>query len=412
MSVYIPLLVGLLLLSALFSSSETAFFSLQRMRLETYVRGGVAGAPRVARLLDSPRRLLAGILVGNNLANTGAAAVGTAIATEIVSGGAGVLAATLAVAALLVIVGEVGPKTVALHHGFALTRLYALPMEWWLRAVQPLVSALDALSRALLAVVGERDEHEAALGAAELRTAIAMGAESGTLAREESAMLLGALELQRRQVRRIMTHRVDIVAVEAKTPLQDVSERIAQSGLLRLPVYAGSPDNVVGYIHVSDVNSAHVEARRGAVARSIMREALFESERASVARVLGLMQDSGNHLVMLIDEFGSPSGLVTLEDILEEVVGEIRSESGEEREDIDVRIGQRLFVEGRRTLADLSERLDADLSHADAETVGGVVLAYLGHFPVRGESVTHAGYRFSVMAADERRVTLVAVEPA
>ncbi len=412
MSVYVPLLIALLFLSALFSSAETAFLSLERVRLEHYVRQGERGAWRVSRLLASPRRLLSAILLGNNLTNTGAAAVGTVIAAEIVGGGADVLVATLAVTVLLLLFGEVGPKTVALHHSFALSRAYAVPLGVWTRLSAPVVAVLDGLSRGLLAVVGERGEDRGALSLGELRTAIRMGAESGLIRADESDMLLGALTLQQQQVRRIMTPRVDMVAAEANDPLSEVSERLAGAGFLRMPVYSGSTDNIVGYVHVSDVNAAYAQGRTNLSARDVMREPTFESERASLARVLDGMQESGTHLVILVDEFGATAGLVTLEDVLEEVVGEIQSESGPQRGDVDVRIGGRLFVEGRRPLGDLSHELETDMSYPDAETVGGLMLAKLRHMPTRGESVTHSGYRFTVMGADERRVSLVAVESA
>ncbi len=410
MTVYIPVLIVLLLLSAFFSSAETAYLSLPRVRLEHYVRQRVSGAGRVAQLLESPRRLLAAILLGNNLVNTGAAAVGTAIAVEIVSGGEGVLAATLLVTALLVVFGEVGPKTVALHHPFALSRVYALPLRYWERAAQPVVTALDLLSRGVLYVAGSRGEATSVVSLGELRTAIVLGREAGALEEEESEMLLGALTLQQRQVRRIMTPRVAMEVAEADEPLRVVSKRLAEVGFLRLPVYVGSTDNIVGYVHISDINAAYASGRADQPVRTVMRDAAFESERASIARVLERMQESGTHLTILVDEFGSTAGLVTLEDIMEEVVGEIMSESGREQLGVDIRVGGRLYVEGRRSLAELGDDLEADLSHPGAESVGGLVLAYLQHFPARGEEVEHGGYRFSVMAADERRVSLVAVE--
>lgn len=414
MEVYIPLLVALLFLSAFFSSAETAFLSLERVQVAERLSAGVPGARRVSRLLESPRRLLSSILLGNNLTNTGAAAVGTAIATDVVDGGAGILAATLVVTVLLVIFGEVAPKTVALHHNFAVARVHAWPLRGWTRLTTPFVVVLDAMSRLLLARVGGRGGSRAALSLGELRSAIRMGAETGTIERDESAMLLGALALPTQQVREVMTPRVNIVAIEEDAPLAELASRLAESGFLRLLVQEGSVDEIVGFVHVSDVNAAQaaVGERPGAVrrARDLMREPLFESERAPVARVLESMQESGSHLVVLVDEFGATSGIVTLEDILEELVGEIRSESGPQRGDVAVRVGGRLYVEGQRALGDLGQELEADLSHAEAESVGGLVLAYLRHMPARGESVCHQGYRFTVMAADTRRVRLVAVE--
>ena len=414
---YIPLLVALLFLSAFFSSAETAFLSLERVQVAERLSTGAPGARQISRLLESPRRLLSSILLGNNVANTGAAAVGTAIATEIVDGGLGVLAATLAVTVLLVLFGEVAPKTVALHHNFSVARLYTWPLRGWTRVTRPPVAVLDGISRALLSVIGEGGESRRTLSLGELRSAIRLGVETGTLERDESAMLLGALALPTQQVRRVMTPRVNIVAVEGDAPLLEVAARLAELGFLRLLVQEGSVDEIVGFVHVSDVNAAQASSgaaggRGGGTlrARDLMREPLFESERAPVARVLASMQESGSHLVVLVDEFGATSGIVTLEDILEEVVGEIRSESGPQRGDVAVRVGGRLYVEGQRGLGDLGQALGADLEHAEAESVGGLMLAYLRHMPRRGEVVSHGGYRFTVMAADARRVQLVAVE--
>ena len=411
MEIYIPLFIVLVALSALFTSAETAFLSLQGVRLQHYVRQEVPGAARVAALLQSPQRLLSATLIGQNLVNTGTATVGAAITAEIVGGGAGVVVATLTVSLILIVFGEVGPKNIALHHNFILARLYALPLRHWSAAVKPAVAALDWTNQALLFLVGGRGEAAAAVSLGELRTAIALGREAGVLEAGESSMLLGALTLQQRQVRSVMIPRVAMVTAEADTPVQTLSERLTAAGYLRLPIYAGSPDNVVGYVHVSAVAAALAAGRGDQRAREIMREVPFESERASLARVLERMQASGSHLVVLIDEYGATAGLVTVEDIVEEVVGELCSESGGERAGLAVQVAGRLFVEGRRSLGDLSDQLGADLSHSEAESVGGLMLAYLRHFPSRGEVVEHRGYRFTVMASEARRVTLVAVEP-
>ena len=410
MEVYVPVLVALLLLSAFFSSAETAFLSLDRVQLEHRREEGQPGATGVVRLLNSPRRLLSSILLGNNLVNAGAAAVATVIAADIVGGGADVVVATLTVTVLLVIFGELGPKTVALHHNFPLARVYAAPLTGWATLTRPIVAVLDGMNRVLLRLVGEQTDVRHALSLGELRAAIRMGAESGAIEADESSMLLGALRLQQRQVRHIMTARVDMVAVEANEVLSDLAIRLAESGFLRLPVYSGSTDNIVGYVHVSDLNDAFANGRLDVSARELMREPMFDSERASTARVLEAMQASGNHLAILVDEFGATAGLVTLEDIIEEVVGEIRSESGPQRSDVDVRIGGRLYVEGRRPLGDLSQDLGIEIEQADAETVAGLLLGHLRHMPARGEFVETQGIRFTVMAADERRISLVSAE--
>ena len=411
MAIEIAVLVVLLVLSALFSSAETAFLSLGRVQLEHQVREGVPGAARVSALLSTPRRLLSAILVGNNLVNTGAAAVGTVLAAEIVSDGAGVVAATLIVTILLVVFGEVGPMTIALHHSFRLSRLYALPLQGWAVLIRPAVSVLDGISRTLLGLIGEGGSERQTLSAGELRTAIRIGAEVGAIEEDQSTMLLGALDLEQTQVRRIMTPRVNMIAAEADEGLEAVASRLSEAGFLRLPVVSGSPDNVVGYIHVRDVAAAYAEGRREIEAREIMREAPFESEAASVARAFNTMRETGAQLLILIDEYGSTSGLVTLEDISEEVLGRIQSESGPQGEDIPVRIGGKLYVEGNRSLSDLDEELGLKLTHPDADTVAGLVLALLRRIPEVNAEAEYEGYRFTVKAADERRISLVAIDP-
>ncbi len=410
MGIEIAILIVLLLLSAFFSSAETAFLSLERVQLEHRVREGEPGASRVSSLLAAPRRLLSAILLGNNLVNTGAAAVGTLIAADLVSEGAGVVAATIVVTVLLVIFGEVGPKTVALHHSFALSRLYSVPLRMWSWIVAPVVAMLDGLSRLLLRVIGESGAERQVVSVGELRTAIRMGTETGTIEAEESSMMLRALEMERTQVRQIMTPRVSMLTAAADESLEAVAERLSEGGFLRLPVVSGSADNVVGYLHIRDVANAYASAQTHLRARDLMRDVPFESERATVSRAFTTMKQTGAQLLILIDEFGSTSGLVTLEDITEEVVGQIASESGPQGEEVSVRIGGLLHVEGQRSLGDLSEELGVEIRHADAETVGGLVTSVLRRIPEVGETVDYGGYRFTVKSADGRRVSLIALE--
>ncbi len=413
MATYLVLLMILLLLSAFFSGSETAFLSLDRVRLAHRVRGGEPGAARVQALLERPHRLLGAILLGNNLVNTGAAAVGTAIATEIVAGGGGLIIATVAITVLLILVGEVTPKTLALSHAFAVSRVYAWPLAMWARLNRPIVWALDALTRLLIRVFGGGDSDGASpLNTAELGTAIRLGAESGALQAGASERMLGVIALQERQVQEIMVSRVDMVAVPTTAPLPEVARQLSELGFQRLPVYASSPDEVVGYVHVSDVNSAHLDGLGERTASDIMRPATFESEHAPIANVLELMRDRGRYLVMLVDEFGATSGLVTLEDIMEEVVGRLASESGEEPDQPPQQLGRtgRIELEGNALLVDVSSQVGTDLTDIEANTVAGLILAHTRRFPEAGEHIDVGNLRFTVLEMDERRISRVAIE--
>lgn len=407
LEVYAVILVVLLVLSGVFSSAETAFLSVEPVRLEHARRRGLPGAARAAALLEEPRRLLAAILLGNNLVNTGAAAVGTAIAADLLAGGSALLAATVVITVLLVIFGEIGPKSVALHHNMAMVRLYAWPLRGWVRLTRPLVAALDALTHVWLRVVGESGEERPALSMGELETAIDLGRQSGVLEPGETSVLLGALRLSDTQARRIMTPRVEIVGIDAEATLAEAAQRFGSAGFQRLPVAAGAADRFVGYLHGSDVLAQLGAGRGERLVREVMREALFESERASVQRVLDAIRTSGDQMVLLIDEYGDTSGLVTLEDIVELVVGNIRSEMGTGGEPVQVRISGQQFVEGRRGLTELAAELGVDLAGGEAETVGGMLTDHFHRIPRANEEADLHGYRWTVVDADERRVKLV-----
>ena len=411
MTTLLVMLLGLIVLSGFFSSAETAFLSIQRVRLAHMVAEHVPGAVRVARLIERPTSLLSSILLGANLTNTATAAVATALTARFVTGdGIAILISTLSSTVLLVVFSEVGPKSIALTHPFPLSRAYSLPMMGWVRLTSPVTWALDQVTRLVLNLVGRPTEETAALTAAELRTAIRLGAESGSLEGVASSHLLGALTLQQRQVQEVMVPRVDMVAVEVNRTLREAVEEVARAGFLRLPVYEGSPDEVIGYLHVSDLNALQLTGLDGKTIRQAMRPVLFESEHASISRVLGVMQQHAAYLVMLVDEFGVTSGLITLEDILEEVVGDLRSESGFEAAEPPVTADRPWVVEGGMLLVDLSNDLNVDFTEIEGNTVAGLILAELKRFPDEGEALVYRGYRFTVVEADDRRITQVRIE--
>ena len=410
MTEYIALLIVFLLLSAFFSSSETAFFSIDAMRVETFLREGRAGAARVSALLSQPTRLLSAILLGNNLTNTAAAAVGTVIATQLAPGGPGLLAATLVVTALLVVFGEIGPKTVALEHNWVVARVYARPLALWARLARPVVAVLDRVSRAMLAVGGARTESPQSLTPGELRTAIHLGAEKGTVEEQASGVMLGALDLAERQVQTIMTHRTNVVAVEAAESVRAASRRLTENGYLRMPVYDAEPDNVVGFLHISEISAAAAAPHLDQQVRELMRRPLFEPTSASIGHVLERMKRDGAHMVTIVDEVGAFSGIVTLEDIMEELVGEIRSETGVEPGEQSRREGHHWVVEGARDLASLGSELGSNLSRPGVSTVAGLVLSEARRMPRVGETVVIGRHRFGVSQADERRIIEVTIE--
>jgi len=331
------LLGFLLVLSAFFSSSETAFTSLDRVRLETAV-----GHP-------------------------------------------------------------------ARKHDWALARTYALPLTLWIRLMLPVVAAFDLFGRGLMRLVGGGSA-ATHLSVGELRTAIAMGLEAGALHEAQSSMLLGALRLRDRPIAEIMVHRTQIAFVAAEESIAEAGRLMRERGVQRLPVYVRDTDEVVGVLRVADVATACLEGRTDATARDVMRDVSFDSELASIAGVLERMQASGDHIVILTDEFGSVAGLVTLEDIVEEVIGQIRSETGGEPAALHDGDGRgEAVIDGRTPLGELGEQIGTPLTYPGVQTIAGLVVRVLGRLPRVGERLRHGEIEITVIDVDARRVKSVAI---
>lgn len=395
---YLPLLIALLLLSSLFSSAETAFLSIQRMKLEHYVREGRSGAQAVAKLLETPRKLLSAILVGNNLVNTGAAIVGGIIAQQIVSGGFGALLAAVTVTALLVVFGEVIPKTLALQHNFTLSRIYALPLSLWTTLMQPVVALLDGLARTLISLLGgaERNEHE--VSEAELRMLIGLSAESGSVAAAEAELLDRVFHFGDRQVHEVLVPRTEAVWLPKGTTVRDFYQVFAEKPHSRFPMYDGSPDSVTGIIGIKDVLRAVArgEMTEDDPVERVLRPAYFVPETKVVSELFREMQALGHQMAIAVDEWGGTAGIVTIELLLEEMVGRVRDEllaSEEEIREID---HETLQVDGSLSIDEAREELGLDIPDGPYDTVAGFVLSVLGHIPREGEFVVLDGSQITV----------------
>lgn len=408
---YVVALIGLLLLSAFFSSSETAFLSIQRLKLEHYLREGRPGAAPVAALLAQPSRLLSAILIGNNLVNTGAAIVGGIIAQKIVSGGLGALAAALTVTALLVIFGEVGPKTVALNHSFRLSSLYAVPMSIWARLMRPISAFLDLLSRAIVRLLGGEESAGVSISEAELRMMIGLSSEAGEVAEAEAQLLHRVFAFGDRHVDEVMVPRTEAVMLERTATVSDFYATYLRSPHSRFPIFDESPDKVVGVLGIKDVLTA-ISAGEVTAASSIeplMRSCMFVPETKLIGELFREMQATGTQLAIAVDEFGGTAGLVTLELLLEEMVGNVRDELADSDVEITLIDERTTEVDGSLSVEEAREELGLDIPDGPYNTFAGYVLSMLGHIPKVGESVTVADYRITVAEMRNQKVELLRV---
>lgn len=415
----------LVLVNGVFVASEIALVTFRRSRIRQLSDEGDARAVRVGRMVEKPGRLLATIQIGITFVGFLAAAfAGASIARNVadgiretpLEGSADLLAlllVTLVVSFVTIVFGELVPKTLALAHAERYALVLARPVEIMGRILSPVVWVLTTITRAITRLLGVRDIPVEAITAEELRILIERGGEQGTLEAEEEQMIGGVLELGARRVHEVMVARVDIVALADDAPLSEIVETIVREGHSRIPVYEESIDNVVGLLYAKDLLPYLVGEDNPPPTRALVRTPLFVPESMLVDDLLHSLQRRRVHLAIVLDEYGGTAGLVSIEDLIEEIVGEIQDEYDEE-EPLIVPLGEdEARVDGRADVDDLLEHFETTLDGDDQEqfdTVGGLVYHHIGGIPKVGDKVEVDGLSLTVEATDGRRVRLVNVQ--
>ncbi len=397
-------LVICLALSAFFSSAETAFTSANRVRLKTMASDGHKGASLVLTLLDQYDRLLTTLLIGNNVVNLTGATLSTLIFTQLLGTVYGPTVSTVVLTLVVLIFGEVSPKTLANESPEAVAIFAARPLRVLMTVFRPL-NALFMLWRKLLAKIFKPHKMESHIEA-ELMTMVDEAQNEGDMDAHEGELIRSAIEFNDMDASEILTPRVDVTALADDAPAEEAAAVFRQSGYSRLPVYHEDMDHVVGILYEKDFyNRVHDGVRD---IRSIMKPAVYAPSTLKISKLLKLFQGSQTHMVILLDEFGGTEGIVTLEDVLEELVGDIF----DEHDDVEVELRQledgSWLVDGSMHLSDLLETLGV-VDTYDAETAGGWASEILGCIPKTGDRFTADGLLCQVTAMDKRRVTQLRV---
>jgi putative hemolysin len=421
----ILIIAVLILVNAVFVAAEIALVTVRRSRIRQLTEEGDERARRVGRMTERPGRLLATIQLGITFVGFLAAAfAGASIAGHLADGlrAATPLAASADVVALLIVTlvvslvtivfGELVPKTLALAHAERYSLALARPVELLGLLLGPLVWLLTTITHVVTRLLGVRDLPDEAITSEELRILVERGGEQGTIEAEEEQMIGGVLELGERRVHEVMVARVDIVALSAEASLDTIVQTLVSEGHSRIPVFDGSIDNIVGILYAKDLLPFLVGVDRPPSIRGLVRTPLFVPESMLVDDLLHSLQRRRVHIAIVLDEHGGTAGLVSIEDLIEEIVGEIQDEYDEE-EPMIVALGQgEARVDGRTDVDDLLEHFDTTLEGDDQEefdTVGGLVYHYVGGVPKVGDSVEVDGLRLTVEATDGRRVRTVLV---
>jgi putative hemolysin len=389
-ALYLVLLIICLILSAFFSSSETAFISLQKIRIEHLVNTKVRGAKRVSRMVKQPEKLLSTILLGNNFVNTAAAALATFLAVSI-WGEEGILIATIVVTIVLLIFGETTPKTIATRHAEKLSLALAQPIEALSWLLTPFVVALSWIASGFSKLFGGVPVPRSLASEEEIRTMISVGRKEGTLKKEEAEMLHKVFEFGNSPVSEVMVPRTEVVWVKKGIKLATFLRLYKKSPLSRFPVYEENRDNVIGILSVKDVLMAQAKGTISdeGLIDDLIRPAYFAPETKRIGELFAEMRDKNYRMTVVIDEFGGTAGVVSLSRLMEEIVGPVGDELAAIEKEYET-INERTFqIDGGMRLEEANEKMGLKLPPGDYETVAGFVLNLLGRIPKRGQKIKY-----------------------
>ena len=381
------ILIVLLLLSAFFSSAETALTTANKIRMRTLSEAGNKQADRVLRITEDSGKMLSAILIGNNIVNLSASSLATILATDYFgSAGAGI--ATGILTFLILIFGEVSPKTMATIRADQMALSYSGVIEFLMKILTPIIIIINKLAMIYLHCMGiNPKDADNQVTEEEIRTIVDVGQESGVIETEEREMIHNLFDFGDAEAKEIMVPRIDMTFVPADATYEEVLEIFRKDMFTRLPVYAESPDEVIGIINMKDF--LLIEDPETFSIDKILREPFFTYEHKNTADLFIEMRKNSLSLAIVVDEYGSTAGLITLEDLLEEIVGEIRDEYDQDEEDAITQISESTYaILGSANIDDINTSLSLSLTSEDYDTIGGYCLGLLNHMPETGEQVT------------------------
>ncbi len=403
---FVVLLV-LLLLSAFFSSAETALTTVNRIKMKTMAEEGDRRAQTVLKITDDSGKMLSAILIGNNVVNLSASSLATTLAVDMWgSVGAGIATGILTL--LILIFGEISPKTLATLHSKSLALSYA-PVVWALMNIlTPVIYVVNRLSMGFLKLLRvDPNANDNVITEEEIRTMVDVSHESGAIEGDERKFIHKVFDFSDATVKEVMIPRIDMSMVDVDCSYEKLLERYKEDMFTRMPVYENDTDNIIGILNMKDL--ILIDKDKPFAIKDYLREPYFTYEQKNTSDLFDEMRENSISITIVLDEYGAVAGMVTLEDLLEELVGEIRDEYDENEEDDLVQIGEREYqVLGSMNLEDLSQELDLDFESEDYDTIGGYLTGLFDHFPEVGETyVTGDGVILRVEEVDKKRIAKV-----
>lgn len=393
-------------LSAFFSATETSFSSSNRIKLLSLAEDGNKRAAKVLSAIEKYDSFLTTILIGNNVVNILFASLSTILFIDAFNETYGSTLSTVASTLIVLIFGEITPKSLAKQspEKFAMAVIHMV--RGFMVILKPFTLVFAAWTKLIAKIVGGKDDPS--ITDDELLTIVKEAENEGGLDKNESELIQNAIVFDDRQAEDILTPRVDIVAVPEDADTKEIAEAFSETGYSRIPVYSGSLDNIIGIIHQKDFYEEVIDKKRNLA--DILQKAVFVAPTMKISNLLRELQKEQTHIAVVVDEYGGTAGLVTMEDILEELVGEIWDEHDEVVEDVIEEAENTFLVQGTVILEDFFEIADIEDEESDSDTVSGWIMEKLGHIPEENETFEYNGLKITITETQNRRIVEVKIE--
>ena len=408
-AIQIVALVVLIALSSFFSSAETSFVSVNLIRMRSLADDGNKRAARVLKIRENSAKMLSAVLIGNNLVNISASALATMVAQSLF-GNSAVSIATGIMTVVVLIFGEITPKTIATANADKIAPVYS-SIIWLLMIVfTPVIFILNKVSSAFLFILGfKSDKNQASITEDELRTLVNLSHEEGVIENDEHALISNVFDFGDSQAKDVMIPRIDMTCISVNSTYEEIVEVFREDKYTRLPVYEDNVDNVIGIINVKDLLLCDKEA--GFNVRNILRKPYYTYEFKDISELMTEMRKTSNNFTIVVDEYGSTVGMITLEDLLEEIVGEIRDEYDYDEEDDIVKVNDTEYLlSGSAKLNDIDDIFELPKDEDASEyydSIGGLIVKHLERLPQEGDEVDLDGLKFIVEKCDKNRIIKV-----
>ena len=403
--IQLVIVIILLSASAFFSSAETALMTSNKLKMRNLAENGDKRAAKVLKVTENTDKMLSAILIGNNIVNLTASSISTALTLKIF-GSKLVGIATGILTFLILVFGEITPKNVASKNAENMALAYIGVISFLVTLLTPVIFIVNTVAKFVISIFNKNGDDNNAVTEEELRAMVEYSHEEGVIENEEKKMIVNVVDFGDTVAGDIMVPRVDMVMVDEKSSYEEILQVFREERYTRIPVYEETPDNVIGILNVKDF--LLIEDKENFIMKELLREPLYTYEYKKTSALMMDMRKTGANIVIVLDEYGITAGLITLEDMLEEIVGEIRDEfDADEDEGISKISDLEYLIDGSTNLDDINDRIGLSLSSEEYESIGGLIMEKLGRLPVEGEIINFDNIVLTVKKMDHARIEKV-----